>query len=100
MDTMIKKYWKVGLIVILALFGLSKCTQSCNRASKINEANIEIDKRDSIIDVLKDSCTTLNTTIQVYQERVSGMQQTMDIQSEATKRISEAKKNINVKLTR
>ena len=53
-------------------------------------------KKDSIIKALSDSCTVLNTTIKVYEERVNGMQQSLDIQNEAAKRISEARKNISV----
>ena len=96
----IKKHWKNILLVILLLFSLSKCTQSCNRAGEIDKITTEttqvINQKDSTIKVLSDSCTVLNTTIKVYQERVSGMQQSLDIQNEAAKRISEAKKNISV----
>ncbi len=96
----IKKHWKNILLVILLLFSLSKCTQSCNRAGEIDKITAEttqvINQKDSTIKVLSDSCTVLNTTIKVYQERVSGMQQSLDIQNEAAKRISEAKKNISV----
>ena len=94
----IKKNWKIILIIVLAVFSLSKCTQSCNRASMANKLEIEINNKDSVIKTLKDSCTVLNTTIKVYEERVSGMQQSIDIQNEANKRISEAKKNISVNL--
>ena len=45
----IKKNWKNILLVIFALFSLNKCTQSCNRASKIDTLNTEIIIRDSII---------------------------------------------------
>lgn len=97
---MIKKYWKEGLIGLLLLFGMSKCTQSCNRAGAYNElrdsTKVEIVKKDSIIKVLTDSCTTLNTTIKVYEEKVSGLSQSLSIQDEAARRISEAKKNISV----
>lgn len=96
----LKKHWKEILIGILACMFLSKCTQSCNRASEIDNLNTKIEmmtvQNDSIISVLQDSCQVLNTTIKVYEERVSGMQQSLSIQEEAAKRISEAKKNISV----
>lgn len=96
----IKKHWKNILLIVLLLFSLSKCTQSCNRAGTIDKMESEnaelLVKKDSIIKALSDSCTVLNTTIKVYEERVNGMQQSLDIQNEATKRISEARKNISV----
>ena len=96
----IKKNIKNIVIAILILFGMSKCAQSCNRAGTIDkleaDTEISIHQKDSIIKVLSDSCTVLNTTIKIYQERVSGMQQSLDIQNEAARRISEAKKNISV----
>ena len=96
----IKKHWKNILLIVLLLFSLSKCTQSCNRAGTIDKMGSEnaelVVKKDSIIKALSDSCTVLNTTIKVYEERVNGMQQSLDIQNEAAKRISEARKNISV----
>ena len=97
---LIKKHWKNILLGLLIIFCLSKCTQSCNRASVIDRLESENTKaakeNDSTISSLKDSIMMLNTTIKVYQERVNGMQQSLDIQNEASKRISEAKKNISV----
>ena len=92
----IKQYWKEIVIVILLIFCMNKCTQSCNRGTEINNVNKEIVKRDSIINVLNDSINTLNTTIQIYNEKVNGLNNALNIQDEANKRISEAKKNINV----
>lgn len=94
----IKKNWKNILIVLLVLFSLSKCTQSCNRATTVDEVKKEAVSKDSIIKTLNDSCTTLNTTIEVYKERVNGMQQSIDIQNEAAKRIAESKKNIKINI--
>lgn len=92
----IKQYWKEIVIVILVIFCLNKCTQSCNRSIEINNVNKEIVKRDSIITKLNDSLKTLNTTIQIYDEKVNGLNNALNIQDEANKRISEAKKNISV----
>lgn len=98
----IKKNWKNILIVLLVLFSLTKCTQSCNRDSVIDKLESENAKtvvvKDSLIKTLSDSCTLLNTTIKVYQERVDGMKQSLDIQNEAARRISDAKKNISVSI--
>lgn len=92
----IKKYWKEIIIVILVIFGLNKCTQSCSRSSEINKLNTEIVSKDSIIKVYDDSINILNTKIQIYDEKISGLNNALNIQDEANKRISEAKKNINV----
>lgn len=94
----IKKHWKNIVIVLLMLFGLSKCTQSCNRARLIDEEKKQVENKDSIIKTLNDSCTSLNTTIKVYEERVTGMQQSINIQDEAAKRIAESKKNIKINI--
>ena len=49
-----------------------------------------------MIKSLNDSITLLNTKILIYEEKVSGLSNALTIQDEANKRISEAKKNINV----
>ena len=43
-----KKNWQLVLIVILAIFSFSKCTQSCNRQSTINKQSKEISYLDSL----------------------------------------------------
>ena len=98
----IKQYWKETIIVLLIIFGLNKCTQSCNRATTIDDKVTEItvmkNTNDSIISVLHDSIGKLNIKLQVYEEKVAGLNQALSIQDEANKRISEAKKNINVQV--
>lgn len=98
----IKLHWKEVVIVLLVLFGLNKCTQSCNRATTIDEKVTEItvieNTKDSIINILNDSIIKMNIRLQVYQEKVAGLNQALSIQDEANKRISEAKKNINVQV--
>ncbi len=96
----IKKYWKEIVICLLLIFGMNKCTQSCSRGNALNESEVnrvktEISK-DSIIKSLNDSITLLNTKLLIYEEKVSGLSNALTIQDEANKRISEAKKNINV----
>ena len=51
---------------------------------------------DSTVKVLNDSIDILNTRLTVYEEKVAGLNQALSIQDEANRRISEAKKNINV----
>lgn len=96
----IKQHWKEISIIVLALGFLSKCTQSCNRATQIDMLTEELEAKssssDSIITILEDSCRSMSTTIKIYEERVSGMEQSLSIQEEAARRISEAKKNISV----
>ena len=96
MKEFLKAKWHIIVIVILVLFSLSKCTQSCNRSSEINRQKTEIVALDSTIKVMNDSIASLNTVIKVYEEKVAGLNQSLSIQDEANKRISEAKKNINV----
>ena len=51
----IKKNWKNILIVLLVLFGMNKCTVSCNRGTKINNQQVELLQKDSIIKAQEDS---------------------------------------------
>lgn len=98
----IKLHWKEIIIGLLIVFGLNKCTQSCNRQTTIDEKVTEItvmtNTKDSIINILNDSIGKLNIRLQVYEEKVAGLNQALSIQDEANKRISEAKKNINVQV--
>jgi len=99
----LKKYWKEIIIVLLIIFGLNKCTQSCSKSSEIDKQKIELQYKDSLLDQskfyiqsLNDSIIYLNNTIKIYEEKVSGLNQALSIQDEAAKRITEAKQNINV----
>lgn len=92
----IKAHIREIVIVLLVLFSLSKCTQSCNRATEIDQKTMEIAALDSTLKIANDSINSLNTVIKVYEEKVAGLNQSLSIQDEANKRISEAKKNINV----
>ena len=51
----IKKNWKIILIVLLILFGMNKCTVSCNRSTTINKQQVELLQKDSIIKTQADS---------------------------------------------
>ena len=96
----IKTKWHIIVIVLLLLFGMSKCASSCSKGNLYEaseQAHAEyVQKMDSTVKVLKDSITVLNTKITVYEEKVKGLNNALSIQDEANKRISEAKKNINV----
>ena len=59
----LKKNWKEILIVLLILFGMNKCTVSCNRGSKLNKANHEIVYKDSLNKAMTDTIKSLNVTI-------------------------------------
>lgn len=67
----IKKNWKIILIFVLVLFGMNKCTVSCNRQGEIDRLNVQIEQmdstykydvseRDSKIELLTDSLDDLN----------------------------------------
>lgn len=67
----IKKNWQVILICILVLFGMNKCTVSCNRQGEIDRLNAQIEQldstykydvseRDTEIELLTDSLDDLN----------------------------------------
>ena len=98
----LKNHWKEVVIGILVIFGLNKCTQSCNRQTtidkKVSQITVIENTKDSVINVLNDSIGKLNIRLQVYEEKVAGLNQALSIQDEANKRISEAKKNINVQV--
>ena len=96
-----KKNWQLILIVLFAIFGLSKCTQSCNRQSTINKQNKEISYLDSIskaqestIQLLsKDTADYLNR-IRMYQGFDRSRTYTDSINSENLKRQREQTQTI------
>ena len=96
----LKKKWYLIVIALLLLFGMNKCASSCTNSNMYEDAQKEhteyVQKMDSTVKVLNDSITVLNTKITVYEEKVAGLNNALSIQEEANKRISEAKKNINV----
>lgn len=55
MKEKLKKNWKEILLVILVIFSMNKCTQSCNRQNKIDKLNREMFVSDSTNKVLEDS---------------------------------------------
>lgn len=71
----IKKNWKNILFVLLIIFGMNKCTQSCNRAGQIDELVEAVRVQDSIIvaqgnqveELVRDTVDYLNQ-IRMYQK--------------------------------
>lgn len=92
----IKKNWQIIIIVILLLFGMSKCTQSCNRDTEINKNIENIQQKDSIMKELNDSIVTLNHKIDLLTNDKSNQEKLIESQKESIDKINEAKKNINV----
>lgn len=92
----IKKNWHIIVIFILLIFGLSKCTQSCNRQMIIDNSEQVINQKDSVISVLKDSIVTLNHHIDLLNNDNKNYQENIKSQQDAINKITEAKKNINV----
>ena len=92
----IKKNWHIIVIVILLLFGMSKCTQSCNRSTEINRNITTIEQKDSLIKILEDSVVTLNHKIDLLSNDKSNQEKLIESQRESLNKINEAKKNIQV----
>ena len=92
----IKKNWHIIVIVVLLLFGMSKCTQSCNRSTEINKNITTIEQKDSLIKVLSDSVVTLNHKIDLLSNDKSNQEKLIESQKESIDKINEAKKNIQV----
>lgn len=96
----LKKNWYIIVIVILLIFSLSKCTQSCNRQTTIDKTNIELVKKDSTIKVMNDSIVSLNHKIDLLTNDKTNQEKLVETQQDAINKINEAKKNINVRVTK
>ena len=92
----IKKNWQIIAIVLLLVFGMSKCTQSCNSSAEIDKNVVTIEKKDSLIKVLKDSVVTLNHKIDLLRNDKSNQEKLIESQKESINKINEARKNIHV----
>ena len=64
------KNWKIAALVILILFALNKCTQSCNRANKIDKLSKEIVTKDSIIEVKENQVKALVRDTTEYANQI------------------------------
>lgn len=96
----LKKNWYIIVIVILLIFSLSKCTQSCNRQTTIDKTNVELVKKDSTIKVMNDSIVSLNHKIDLLTNDKTNQEKLVETQQDAINKINEAKKNINVRVTK
>lgn len=72
MKEKLKKNWKEILLVVLLIFSMNKCTQSCNRANKIEDLNKELVIADSTynydVDSLSEVIKSLNAEIVTLRE--------------------------------
>lgn len=66
----IKKNWKTILIIVLILFSLNKCTQSCNRQSKIDKQNVKIEQLDSTLQEKNSEIVSLKRDTSDYLNRI------------------------------
>ena len=96
----IKKNWKIIVIVLLVLFGMNKCTVSCNRGTTINKQQIELFQKDSIIKAQNDSLNIFkvrwdeNQKGQAnYQNLAKGTKQDLENEIESLNNIINAYKN-------
>ena len=91
-----KQKLPIIIIVILLLFSVSKCTQSCNRQYIIEQKDFEIEVADSVIKIYEDSITSLNHKIELLSNDNANQEKIVETQRDAMNKINEAKKNINV----
>lgn len=96
----IKKNWKIIVIVLLVLFGMNKCTVSCNRGTTINKQQIELVQKDSIIKAQNDSLNIFkvrwdeNQKGQAnYQNLAKGTKQDLENEIESLNNVINAYKN-------
>ena len=66
----LKKNWKNILIIVLILFGLNKCTQSCNRQTKIDEQTVKIKQLDSTLQEKNSEIISLERDTSDYLYRI------------------------------
>lgn len=94
MKDFFKKRWQMVLIVLLFMFSLSKCTQSCNRSIEIDNLNTKYEQLDSIhkvdMNIAQDSIRVLNEHINIMEERVSGLRNMNDAVSAERSKTDEA----------
>ena len=91
----IKLHWKEILLVLFIVFSLNKCTVACNRDSKIKKQQIELVKKDSIINAQVDSLNIMNVRWNDAQNSQSTYQGiAMGNQQELVNTIGEMKNTI------
>ena len=94
MDTL-KKYanW---IIVALLCLNLFTCTNTCTSARSERKAQKELVIRDSIVNAKIKTIDSLKHEIDLREEKILGLEQTIRTQGEAMNQIVEARKNISV----
>lgn len=68
MKEKIKKYWKEGLIILLVMFGMNKCTQSCTRGTRADKAEFKVDSLMKVCDGLKNDTARYIEKIRLYED--------------------------------
>ena len=98
----IKKHGIKILIALLVIFGMNKCTVSCNRGNEIEKQKIEIVQKDSIIKVQSDSLNILKirwNDAQTSQSTYQGI--ALDTKQELSNQVSQLtneNNNLNQKI--
>ena len=72
MKEKIKKNWYIIVIVILLIFGMNKCSTSCNRGHEINNLKREVSKRDSLLQNLSDTLYNKVHQIEMLELELKG----------------------------
>lgn len=95
----LKKNWQLVLIVVLSLFGLSKCTQSCNRDTKYNNAMIVVDSLENTIRIKTIENDSLMHVIDLLNKDIQMAEKENDNLKNTNKDLSDiAKKNQQIKV--
>lgn len=99
MKNFLKTKWQIVVIILLFLFGMNKCTQSCNRQGEIDRLNYEYNKLDSIhqayIKIMEDSLNGQNSQLNILEERVSGLKNMNEAVNSERNKTDEANRRAN-----
>lgn len=97
----IKTNWKNILLVLLVIFSLNKCTQSCNRGNKIVDLESTIQYQDSAILEYKSQIAKLSSDTTQYIKELKvykGFSETMASNIAKQNEIAEQNAKNNAKL--
>lgn len=104
MKDFLKKKWQMVLIVLLLMFSVSKCTQSCNRQIEIDNLNVKYEQLDSIYHsnmlIYEDSLNIQQGKLNILEERVSGLKNMNDAVSNERTKTDEANRRAAAALQR
>ena len=93
-----RKNWKNILIIVLALFSLGKCTQSCNRSLRVDELESEVAIKDSTINSLNKQVELLKIDTADYRGQINmykGFTETMSSNMERQTAVAEKNAQIH-----